>query len=359
MTLASKILMGAILVSSLVLFYLAGKVLDTNDGWRKVESDYKAALKVAKENNEEKRRGDHAARIAPVRLEQGLRPGGADGQPGIAQLRVALHELITDRGRVWTDARRGQVNPETGEISVSVDNPFPHQIKDKMIVYLFEQPDGGRPALFLGEFLVTGVAEATVAMQATSPLTERQQQQLNGAREPLMITEIMPSDRHAVFEQLSDEELAELLPDNVEQEYILHGQEPPAGTPPERIVNGKYERPLRNYGKLIDDAHFAMTQIQERLRVAQTGLDMWTKTVERFNAQNMAQDALIAATQQQVEETKGELAIVEQRAMALSTELASTQQEIDRLMAENKQLAEKWTAAQMSVEVSAVPASNR
>ncbi|NIP86425.1 MAG: hypothetical protein GTO03_13005, partial [Planctomycetales bacterium] len=52
---------------------------------------------------------------------------------------------------------------------------------------------------------------------------------------PWTLYEKMPADAHTLFEDLTDEELGQLLPERVLEEYRKDHQEPAEDDPPERI----------------------------------------------------------------------------------------------------------------------------
>ena len=153
MSIWNKVLVGLILVASLGFFYLAMRALKTHQYWRTLAAAAEAKIDTLKQENQE------------------LRDGKGEGEsyePGIEQLRIQLHKMLIDRGRVWYNCEP-EPNPQTGQVAVTTDLPDPHGIGDKTILYVFEEAevDSSNPAesrQYIGEFRVTGVEGKQVAL---------------------------------------------------------------------------------------------------------------------------------------------------------------------------------------------------
>ena len=125
MSVWNKVLVGLVFVASLGFFYLAMRTLKTHQYWRELAQRAEARIDTLKEEN------------------QGLRDGTGEGEnyePGTERLRLDLHKMLIDRGRVWYNCEP-EPNPETGQVAVTTDLPDPHGIGDKTVLYVFEEAD--------------------------------------------------------------------------------------------------------------------------------------------------------------------------------------------------------------------------
>ena len=146
-------------------------------------------------------------------------------------------------------AEAGEEGGEGEAAAPILAGPPPHGLEAKMIVYLFlEMPLSdiaadvqaalvvgvdvnlaGReemckvPAMYCGEFAVSAVAERSVTMTPTSPLTPAQLDALNG-NTTWILFEMMPQDSHAIFADLTDEQIQLVMMTNNADEFLRHGQ---------------------------------------------------------------------------------------------------------------------------------------
>lgn len=387
MSIWSKVLVWLVLVFSLPLFYLGAKNLRLLTGAHESHKAHVAAVEKLRQENERLRRGDAAVRGVSLHSAEGrqltFKPNAltdaqvtdgdrrsisfkalGPGQRGIDQLRAELHDLVVRQGRVWYD-----VNPSLGgldgpsppgEVTVTVANPTPHGITEKMLLYAFQQSpkqDGGR---FVGEFLVTAVAETQVKLKATAPVPSvagdedaagkaaleeyRKQYQLTG---PWVLYELMPVDRYDVFAHLSEDELRALLPAASLPEYLKHGKpsDDPADQP--RIVNGVYERPLHDYAAALRMAQVEIIQARDRRLIKQRQLQLVTSAITSIQGpggQLEKQDAVIAELTAERDRVQKEVGVVEQVAAALDAEIAALRAEIDTLLEQRKATGGPTTA---------------
>jgi len=160
---------------------------------------------------------------APARPDAGAED--AEGHTrGIKRLRLELHKIYLDRGRVWTNCDPQQPNAQTGQVVVNTDLPVPHGITPKMVLYVFEESAGQREAEYLGEFKVTDVAEAQVQLEPTMQMTQAELQRLSRSGGPWILYERMPVDRHTLFADFDEDQLREMLPESSVKDYIQDGQ---------------------------------------------------------------------------------------------------------------------------------------
>ncbi len=231
MSIWNKILVGLIAVASLGFFYLAARTLKTHTYWS----------------------GKAAA--AEARIEQ-LKAANKQLEPGIRQLRVDLYKLLVDRRRAWFNcpARVTRLDRADGtaEITVTIDKASPDRIAQKNVFYAFDDTPVQQKGRYLGEFVVTSVADKQVALAPAVKLNSREINNLATAKGTWTLYEVMPQDSHDIFADpmfagLSDAEKKAILPADSVAQYLKDGQPAAKDDPKQSVVNGKYVRPLRDY----------------------------------------------------------------------------------------------------------------
>jgi len=203
MSIWNKILIGVIIVTSLVFLYMSARMLKTHKYWRDLVRKLEADI----------RQEDQAI--------------NGELKPAIDQVRAELNQLITDRHRVWYDCNPTvNINRQTGAVSikVAVEQPSPHGLAEKTMVYAFEQPGIQQKGRFLGEMKVTGVADKEVTLEPAFKLSPRDADKLARAKRPWTLYDSMPHDNHEIFASLSEEDKKALLPADSVGEYVKNGQ---------------------------------------------------------------------------------------------------------------------------------------
>ena len=252
MSIWNKILLGLIVACSLVFFYMSARMLKTQKNWSTKADQY--AKKIQDLEDEDKI------------IEQG---GTVAGQfkPGIEQVRAELYKLTVDRQRVWYKCDpQVNLNRQTGTVSikVNVDQPSPSGIANKSILYAFEDvaaPQGR----YLGEFKVTAVADKQITLEPAFKLTPDDLKKLAEAKKPWNLYDSLPHDSHEILEQLGEQDKNAMLPKDSREEYVEDGKQAPQGAPAADIADGKYQRPLRDYGYLFDAYRLQITELVDSL----------------------------------------------------------------------------------------------
>ncbi len=199
-------------------------------------------------------------------IEQGGNVGG-EFKPGIEQVRAELYKLTVDRQRVWYKCMP-EVNIKrpagTVTIKVTVDQPHPSGIANKSILYAFEDvsPPQGR---YLGVFKVTAVADKQITLEPAFKLNPDDLKKLAEAKKPWNLYDSLPHDSHGILDQLGQQDKKAMLPADSLEEYIEDGRAAPQGSPAADIVDGKYVRPLRDYGYLFKTYRLQITELVDRL----------------------------------------------------------------------------------------------
>lgn len=337
MSVWSKVILGFILVGSLVMFYFALRTLASNRAWREAAKSYDAPLERLRKEIAQYEEGNETA---------------TPPQPGLGQLDVKLHDLMVGRGKVWRQCAPKGFDPKNLQLLIEVTSPDPHQIHDKMVLYLFEEGDAGQ---YIGEYKVIGLAEKQVnlAPTMTPPIPKMLtdlQTRITGTKVHWSLYEKLPTDRHDVLRGFDQAQLAQLMPNvppAVLQEYLRDGTDKQAGDPDERIVNGKYERELRDYEVFVHDLYGQIAELRDQIAAATTDKLIAEKLKTDTEGEVQVRQALIDKTlKPELEKTKTELALITDHRDGLQAKLQSVSKAVEATESENKRLLKQWTAFQ-------------
>lgn len=147
--------------------------------------------------------------------------------------RAELSRALYNRGRVWRNVQRGQIN--NGAVTLTFPNiqappaggepnqqgapaggPAQRSLQANDLVYAFgqmphpEDPELPVPAYFVGEFVVEGVQGQNVTVRSTTPLDQSQQSVLN-RQNPWTLYDEMPVDERRIFQEMEPEALVNLF----------------------------------------------------------------------------------------------------------------------------------------------------
>ena len=326
MSIWNKVLAGLITVSAIVFFYMTASTMKIRGYWYQSKVAHERAIKMAKAEN--------AALIGGV--------AGDPSSPGIRRLRLELHKTTIDRGRVWRNCTARVTTPETGVLSVTIDQPQPHGIADKSVLYLFSQADFEKGGRYLGEFRATGVDEGKklVALQPAMKLSERELKRVAENRGPVIMYEVMPSDDHESFAGIKPADLKAVLPESSLTEYARDGQAANAEDPAERKAKEgdkeKYVRRLRDYRVSLVDLFRDRTVLDERIVTR-------TNDVSRI-------EAAVAESKRQEEYCRSQITL-------LKKEVAEVRREQDATVAHRKMIQGKLDQLKQLIDTGI--ASNR
>ncbi|HUY87652.1 MAG TPA: hypothetical protein VMV10_02850 [Pirellulales bacterium] len=336
MNIWSKVLAGCIVLASLFLFFFAMKMLSAEKNWQQAAKSYDKPLEDAAKRTQLALEGDRTA-TPPV--------------PGIRDLEVAQHDLLVDRGRVWRNCIAQQVNPNTGQCAVAVADPDPHRIQDKSIIYVFEDGDS-TTFHYLGEFKVAAIADKLITLEPTMKLSERQRKSIAGTKAPWLLYERMPVDRSDMFAGLDQQQLATLMPGvpaEVINEYFRNGKEAQPDDPEARVMNGKYERALRDYVVFFHDLHAEIASYQDKIAAATTDLKITQDTLADTQKQvDLRQEQIDKELKPELKEVSDERDLVTTQVEELQKKVAALRAENDATIAENKQLLAQWSNLQFA-----------
>lgn len=353
MSIWSKVLIGLIAVATLPFFYLAARTLRTHEAWRGEVAKYQQAIAREKEQY-------------PILLN------GGPNQVGARELKIQLHGVLVDRGRVWRTAGPGTLNElenqpadnaedadaeqpaaadEPGlQATVTIEEPDPHQLDDQTLLHVFDARPIEEGGSYLGQFKVVGIGEeGVVVLETATRFTPTARARLQQSSGPWLLYEVMPTDSHAIFEGLERDELASLLPGSTLEEYVRDGSPAEPTDPPERVVDGKYVRALRDYGVWFhEDARLRTIEIDV---LAESRLDLKYMNDSHAIAleQEQSRNAEIEKLERQLARLTRERDAVVQRENEVEARLEEVRAQIEELIDSNRRLAGQWAEQQQRV----------
>jgi len=323
MSIWSKVLVGLIMASVLPFFYLSVRLLKTNQAWRTQVNAWEKKLKETEEGN------PAAGKLSMTDLGQ-----------AVETEKAALHDIVRDRGRVWTGVKPEKFDSATGVGAVIVDAPNPNQIQPKMILFAFS---GDK---YLGEFVVTKAEAARVDLQSNLALSDRQSKQLAAATGEWTLTEVMPIDRHDVFAKMDPAALEKALPAESLKEYQKDGKPAEANDPPERKNGDNYERQLHDYGLIFHEMGREITVEIDLVEAAKKDAASLAAAVADAEKQVKFHEAEIRELKAELAHSEEERKLIVAEEKALRDSLTTTRAAIKATLAENRQLAAKWSTLQ-------------
>jgi hypothetical protein len=220
----------------------------------------------------------------------------------------------------------------------------PLELVENQVLYAFDErplPEGG----YLGEFRVASVAERQVALAPVGKLSPAEMERLTNAIGTWALHDVMPSDNPSVFTgatpELTEERLAK-LPESIRGQYKKDGQPSEPNDPPDRVVDGKYQRPITDFVSSFHEyrrqrslnADLVAADQKDKSYLEQALAD--TQTTVKFRAAEIKQ---VKAELAQLERERN--AVVGHR-KGLDAKLVKARKEVARLEEENRQLAERY-----------------
>jgi hypothetical protein len=350
------IVVELIFLSTMGFFLLASETVRINAVYRtQIKKDQDKLEKIVEPQNNALQNGTDNGEIIsqlgaqdpPVKTAK-----DKEGNEKIESIADLDHELLIAtrlRGRIWTIAKPGRPNAQTGVVTL----PTPPGIKPQTVVFLFDSGPPQPPAAngaprgpqYLGEFTVTQVAAQQTTLQPVLQMADVELRRLAASPGPWIIYETMPLDRHEIFAGKTDQQLQQLLPKKSVNEYIRDGKPATADDDPVRVVgldeNGKplppgdiskatkkiYERRLRDYAAEFDDL--------ARRRIAMmTEADTIKKDIVRLTEAEAAAKKIQAFRENERTKLTSDLAGITKERTAIEKHLA----EVNKLLARARQL---------------------
>ena len=241
-----------------------------------------------------------------------LTDGGPEG-PGVRQLQVDLHKLLVYQQGVWRDCvAKVKLMPEdrTAEATVTIGQPLPHGIAKGNVLYAFEANDVGRKGRYFGQFVTTAVSEKQITLHPAEKLNDREISKLKNTRGMWLLYQLMPQDNHDTFASLPEAQLKALLPAEVLAEYVKDGKPASKNDPTERIADGKYVRPLRDYVFLFGWLREHCILLQDTIEAAKRDKQLIDEALALAKEQEEAARKEVALAGIELDEAKRQADIV-------------------------------------------------
>jgi hypothetical protein len=351
MSIWNKILLGLIFVAAMGFWYLGMRTLKTHKYWREIAIKLDRQIVATENENRQFAQGEG---------------DGAEAKLGIRQYQQRIHQLVVDRGRVWTNCDPQNFNAQTGQGKIVTDQPNPNGLAPKAILYAFEEKEAdaaGNGGRFLGEFEVEAVNENQVQVKPTMKLGPRQLQRIAQASKPWIVYEKMPVDNHEALADLSEGEKKKMLPAESAPSYLRDGEaatweqmeqwgvrgtlvddsgkaQVDADGKPTPNAKGKYVRQLHDYNtifRLRSDERVLLTDRFEALK----------RDIQYMQASVAEAKQQVEARKRQIDAAKTELAKVHQERGAvvahfstLKAQIKLIEDAVRQLLASNKQFTE-------------------
>ena len=331
MSIWNKVLAWMVAVTAVAFFYLAGRTLETHAYWQKTQRNFEQAIEKVQRNN--------------VNLEE-----GQPGQAGIRQVKLELASLLADRRRIWANCDpkvKADRQNNTAEVTVTIDKPDPHGIAENTVLYAFQDAEVQKRGRYLGEFKVTKVAGKDATLVPASALTTPELDRLAVAKGPWVLYNVVPHDSHEAFADVSDENKKAMLPAGVLEEYLKDGKPAGKDDPPDRVVDGKYVRPIRDYQVLFDNDVENRTVMDQRLKATQQDTNLLKDALAQAEKQQKACEADVAGAKEELTKIAGERTLVVDLSKAIQQKLEEVQSGISKLLEKNQAMAGRIAKQQL------------
>jgi hypothetical protein len=212
-------LVTLLLLLSTLFYFLAAKNLRLQQGWRNAIKDFESAVSKAEKQVKDLRDGKYdEAENKWI-------------EPSVAELQRRVQTIMQGRGRIWFQAVSGRAGND-GSLPVKVE-PAAHGIAEKTILFVFDGVPSNPNGQFVGEFEVSKVAGQELTLSPVLPLRPTEVPRIaQRSGKPLFLYEIMPADSHDIYAALTPAERVALfsgaVPPDVKQQFAKDGNPPEA-----------------------------------------------------------------------------------------------------------------------------------
>ena len=330
-----------------------------------------------------------------------------------------LQDLARARGRVWRNAIPGAFNQKTNQVAVTIAPPQQaapvdpdlaaaeppadpaaapaaaaapqgHGLTVDAIVYAFENgdpnpaaPDQG--AQYIGEFKVVQANDLGVILepvQALDQFTGNRLVKSIQAKKSWSLYELMPADSHELFAKLDEAAKQSLLPAATLNEYLRQGT--PAQPDDDKyhragfdeagnqvgpdddqskIVEWRYDRPLRDYGYLFPE--LLRERVVMQADVAALKQQIADLATAQANAKKLEAHRTTEQTalQQDLKYMERDLMFVKKLLATINSQIGNAKSQVSDLLTANASMAQSLIDKQLAElktidERSPAPAAN-
>jgi hypothetical protein len=219
-------------------------------------------------------------------------------------------------------------NAGTAEVVLTIDQPAPHGMAAKTVVYAFDEADVRKNGRYLGEFVVSGVDQKQAALVPAAALSPRQMDDLEAAKGTWVLYEIMPRDNHEIFASLSEADKQAMLPAESLPEYLN-----------DRVVDGKYVRALRDYDVLLDAEQAQRILLRDSIEAAREDKRLMEEAVAEAEKLREACRKDIATAEIDLKDAVRQRDLVAAHRQRLADKLAAVQALVAQLIEKNQAMA--------------------
>jgi hypothetical protein len=337
-----------IFLSTLGFFVLAAETLRINAVLRKQVNDLNRQLADVEARNDALENGTEDASLVNQLRNEEIRmlEEEAESIPSMGELEHRLLLETRRRGRVWWNVTPAGLNAQNDTVAINVARPVPAGVQPQSVVVVFEEgqpqspaPGAPRGAQYLGQFRVIQAEGQSATLEPILPLDNFERQRIASSRGPWIMYDTMPIDRHAIFADMSEEELRQKLPPQSVDEYLRHGKEAGPDDDPARVAgfdqDGKrlppeqvgqaarkvYQRRQRDYAVEFDE-------LSRRRLELQVDIDSAKQDLERLTAANENAKKLQAFREDEIQKLNTDLAGIQKERQAIEHHLAQLQRQL-------------------------------
>ncbi len=327
MSIWNKALLVLIGLAAVPFFFLAGRVLQTRKYWAELAQKFEKRIDQVQNEN--------------FRLAEGTTKDGQPTGEGIRQVQLHLFKLTVDRRRAWANClAKVKTGAADGTAEVTVTTDAPHGIAAKTVVYAFDDAEVQQKGRYLGEFVITKATEKQITFVPTTRLNQREIESLRAANNrPWRLYEELPRDNREVFAALSDEQKREIFPAPIAEEYVKDGKPAVEVGPTDRIVDGKYVRPLHNFNVLLSAERDHRILLTDAIEAATRDLKLAQEALADARKQEEACKKDIAAIRVELKEAGRQREVVANYRKQLEKKLDDMQAWVAQLIETNQAMA--------------------